>query len=82
VFLVRSAYRLALTRAQNLDAMGSSATASGERGVWRKIWKLLVLPKVRNFIWKMIKNGLSANGNCCYRHLMDDASCEMFYDRN
>jgi hypothetical protein len=81
VFSVRSAYRLALTRAQNLDAMGSSVTASGERGVWRKKWKLLVLPKICNFIRKMIKNGLPTNGNRWYRHLTDDASCEMCYDR-
>jgi hypothetical protein len=81
VFSVISAYRLALTRAQNLNAMGSSATASDEHGVWRKNWILLMLPKVRNFIWKMIKNGLPTNGNRCYRHLTDDASCEMCYNR-
>jgi hypothetical protein len=78
LFSVRSAYRLALERAHNLDEVGTSALANGERGVWRKIWKLPVLPKVRNFIWKLIKNGLSTNANRQYRHLTDDASCEMY----
>jgi hypothetical protein len=40
---------------------------------------MLVLPKVRNFIWKMIKNGLPTNGNRCYRHIANDVSCEMCY---
>jgi hypothetical protein len=30
IFTVRSAYRLALTKSQDLDAMGSSTSASGE----------------------------------------------------
>jgi hypothetical protein len=50
VFSVKSAYRLALTRDHDLDAMGTIVSANGERGVWKKIWKLPVLPKVRNFI--------------------------------
>jgi hypothetical protein len=55
IFSVKSAYRLALTRAKNLDAMGSSSAPAAEPGVWKKVWKMPVLPKVRNFIWKMIK---------------------------
>jgi hypothetical protein len=77
VFLVMSAYRLALTRAQNLDEIGSSTTANGEHSVWRKIWKLPVLPKVQNFIWKVTRSGLPTNANRRYRHLTNDASCEM-----
>jgi hypothetical protein len=34
-------------------------------------------PKVRNFIWKLIKNGLPTNANCRYRHIIVDASCEL-----
>jgi hypothetical protein len=77
IFSVKSAYRLALTRAKILDAMGSSSAQAGEPRVWKKVWKMPVLPKVRNFIWKMIKNGLPTNGNRCYRHIMNDALCEM-----
>jgi hypothetical protein len=77
VFSVRSAYRMALIRAQDLDDMGSSTSASGERSAWKQIWKLLTLPNVRNFIWKLIKNGLPTNANRCYRHLTVDASCEL-----
>jgi hypothetical protein len=40
IFSVRSVYKLALTRDHDLDAVGTSASASGERSVWKKIWKL------------------------------------------
>jgi hypothetical protein len=78
IFSVRSAYRsLALRREHDLVAMGTSGSANGERGVWKKIWKLPVIPKVRNFFWKLIKNGLPTNANRHYRHITDNAACEM-----
>jgi hypothetical protein len=77
IFSVRSGYRLALIRDHDLDAMGSSTNANGERAVWKKLWKLPVLPKVRNFLWKLIKNGLPTNANRRYRHITEDATCEM-----
>jgi ribonuclease HI len=80
IFTARSAYRLALTRSLDLDSMGSSASASGERGVWKKLWQLPVPPKVRNFVWKLTKNGLPTNANRCYRHIADEASCGMCYE--
>jgi hypothetical protein len=42
VFSVRSAYRLALSRATNLEREGSSSSLRGDRAVWRKLWKLPV----------------------------------------
>jgi hypothetical protein len=72
---------LALTRAADLDVIGSSSAPTGERSVWNKIWKLPVLPKVQNFIWKMVKNELPTNiGNCFSRHVARDALCEICYN--
>jgi hypothetical protein len=50
LFSVHSAYRLALTMAHDLDVLGSSSNPRGERTAWKKIWRLPVLPKVRNFV--------------------------------
>jgi hypothetical protein len=77
VFSVRSAYRLALTRALNLEEEGSSTAPRGDRAVWKKLWNLPIPPKVRNFLWKLVKNGLPTNENRRYRHLTSDGSCEM-----
>jgi hypothetical protein len=80
--MVLSVYRLVLSRASNMDELGSSSERGGERKVWSKIWKMTVLPKVCNFTWKMTvlpKYGLPTNENRRYRHITDDASCELCY---
>jgi hypothetical protein len=81
VFLVRSAYRMALSKAMNLDERGSSAEGNGERKVWKKIRRLPVLPKVRNFIWKLVRNGLPTSESRCHRHIAKEAGCELCYHR-
>jgi hypothetical protein len=77
IFSVRSVYKLALTRDHDLDAVGTSVSASRERSVWKKIWKLPILPKVCNFIWKVSRNGLPTNANRRYRHIAEWASCHI-----
>jgi hypothetical protein len=64
-----------------MEDMGSSSERGGQRKVWSKIWKLPVLPKVRNFIWKLVRNGLPTNENRRYRQIADNASCELCYHR-
>ena len=52
VFTVKSAYRLAMTRSQNLEAEGSTSAPRGERAVWKKLWNMPVLSKICNFLWR------------------------------
>jgi hypothetical protein len=40
-----------------------------------------VLPKVHNFIGKMVRNGPPTNENRRYRHIVEDALCELCYYR-
>jgi hypothetical protein len=40
-----------------------------------------VLPKVRNFIWKLVRNGLPTNENCYHRHIAEEAGCELCFHR-
>jgi hypothetical protein len=53
-----------------------------DRAVWRKLWKLPVPPKVRIFLWKLIKNGLPTIANRCFRHLSADGACELCRHNN
>jgi hypothetical protein len=81
MFSIRSAYRMALSKAMNLDEWGRSVEGNGERKVWKKIWRLPVLPKVRNFIWKLVRNGLPTCESRCHRHIAKEAGCELCYHR-
>jgi hypothetical protein len=66
-------------RDHDLDAVGNSATAIGERSVWKKIWNLPGLPKVRNFIWKVTRNGLPTIANMHYTHIAERTTRKMIY---
>jgi hypothetical protein len=77
VFSIRSAYRVAMNLEYNVDGMGSSSAPMGERAIWRRLWNSHVLPKVRMFIWKLIRNGIPTNANRHYRHMLVVSSCEM-----
>jgi ribonuclease HI len=78
-FSVRSAYRLALSRSQDLEAEGSSSSPKGESAVWKSLWSLPIPRKVQNFLGKMVNNGLPTNENRRYRHrhLTADGKCEL-----
>ena len=53
-FSVKSAYQVAI-KLQEQNRVEHS-TAGRDRTHWRKIWKLNVPPKVRNFIWRACSN--------------------------
>ena len=56
VFTIRSAYRETMDRKQNLQAMEGSSR--GTDRTWKELWKLQVLPKIRVFWWRVVKNML------------------------
>ena len=60
IFTVRSAYRQTMqTKLQLTATVGSS---SGDERVWRALWKLNVLPKIRVFWWRVLKDFLPSYG--------------------
>jgi hypothetical protein len=58
---------------------GESSNNMGEpnqtRTIWRKIWKLSFLPKVRHFIWRLARNSLVVRMNICRRGVLLDTRC-------
>ena len=74
-FSVETAYQVAIRlREQN---QVEHSTASRDRTHWRKIWKLNVPPKVRNFIWRACSNILPTKESLHRRRVNVDARCEL-----
>ncbi|RCV42220.1 hypothetical protein SETIT_9G199100v2 [Setaria italica] len=46
-----------------MGATGSSSSAEGERGIWKKVWSAAVPSKLRVFAWKVVRNGLPTRAN-------------------
>ena len=53
-FSVKTAYQVALRmgQQQRVEHFGMVV----DRGIWRKLWSLNVLPKVRMFVWRVCSN--------------------------
>jgi hypothetical protein len=56
-YSVRSAYRALVLYDGHEIAQGSDAVSSsmGDEGLWKKLWKINVVPKVRTFWWRVLK---------------------------
>ena len=80
MYSVRSAYWLhgEISR----QALQSSSTGEGEKGLWNSIWKLLVPPKVRHFLWRVVRYALLTKINLLKRNVVADGLCELCYKSN
>ena len=61
MYSVRSAYWLYSELSR--QALPSSSTGEGDKGLWNGIWKLRVPPKVRHFLWRVVCDALPTKIN-------------------
>ena len=73
-FSVKTAYQVALRMGQQQWVENSGLMA--ERQIWRKLWNLNVLPKVRMFVWRACSNVLLTRDNLHRRKINIDPRCE------
>ena len=79
IFTVRSAYQLAvhLRDRENNTCCSSSVNPSGNRSLWKSIWKLNVPQKIKVFLWRVVNHGLATRLNKWKRSLEKDNMCEL-----
>ncbi|KAL6227352.1 hypothetical protein ACLB2K_001311 [Fragaria x ananassa] len=80
LYSVRSGYHVA--RRLRLEQIGgtSSVLNSNSSSLWQKIWKVKVLPKVKHFIWRLIKNIVPTKEVLSKRVPLPDLLCPFCYD--
>ena len=76
VFSVKSAYYVALALVEE-PSMGECSSGDYRALLWRKMWHLKLLTKVRIFAWRACVNGLLTRMNMVTRGLDVDATCPM-----
>ena len=74
-YAVKNGYHSLKNEEVDLRKNKSSGSHKVEEIVWKKIWKLLVPNKVRNFMWKASGNWLATNYNLWRRRIRDSAMC-------
>lgn len=75
LFSVRSAYRK-LSEQQNSDDHLAS-NADGKEASWKALWRLQVMPKIRIFWWRVMKNLLPSCGEMRRRHMKETSNCPL-----
>ena len=80
MYSVQSAYRLYSEISR--QALPSSSTGEGDKKLWNGIWKLRVPPKVRHFLWRVVRDALPTKINLLKRNVMADGVCELYRESN
>ncbi|XP_058727076.1 uncharacterized protein LOC131598498 [Vicia villosa] len=74
-YSVRSAYHIQ-GGMRNTDRPGSSSL--DYHGFWKQLWKLKVNPKIKNFMWRVIKNILPTKENLRNKGVVTDGMCPLY----
>lgn len=73
-FIVRSAYKTLVSR--RLQDGRASSSGDTVNKCWKKLWKMAVPPKVRNFWWSVIYNFIPCRAVLRDRHVERITLCE------
>ncbi|XP_062028933.1 uncharacterized protein LOC133744926 [Rosa rugosa] len=78
LYSVKSGYHVARCVA-SLSSHVSTSSSQGDKDLWRRVWHARVQPKVRNFVWRLVKNIVPTKVNLCRRVNLDDPplGCEL-----
>lgn len=72
-YSVRSVYKLTVALRNDIQ---SSSSGGLEFFFWKKLWRILVAPKVCNFWWRVIKGFVPSRAVLCARHIEQISFCE------
>ena len=73
IYSVKSAYRALVTQKEQsaLEEGLVMGTSASDEQMWKSLWKLKVLPKVRVFWWRVIRGILPDAYTLKHRHIRE-----------
>ncbi|XP_024156142.1 uncharacterized protein LOC112164137 [Rosa chinensis] len=74
LYSVKSGYHVARCVA-SLSSHVSTSNSQGDKDLWRRVWHARVQPKVRNFVWRLVKNIVPTKVNLGRRVNLDERIC-------
>ena len=82
-YTVKSGYFFLKTEAKTSPS-GSQSNAEKLKPLWKKIWKLPLPCKVRNFLWRACRNAIPTMKNLNRRCVVDSPVCSLYsqYDED
>jgi len=77
---VKSAYRF-MTALESQDSLENS-TRNDDKKLWKFLWKMHILQKIKIFEWKACKDGLPTKHNLYKRRFVEFAKCDFCGSHN
>jgi hypothetical protein len=79
VYTVKSAYHALMSRNEQaaLDEGAMTESSNSEKQLWTTLWKLRVMPKVRVFWWRVLRDILPAEATLKHRHIVPIGRCKI-----
>ena len=75
IFTVRSAYRELIQRCGLSEPATGSST--GDEATWKALWRLRIMPKIRVFWWRVVKNLLPCAAELRRSHMKEISNCPL-----
>ena len=78
-YTVKTAYRALMTRNERLAREEGTATGTSgnDQQLWKALWKLNVIPKVRVFWWRVLRGILPDESTLKYHHIAVIGRCKV-----
>jgi hypothetical protein len=80
VYTVCSEYRALVLNEEQAVTIYPNATASSVSGevLWKKLWKIRVVPRVCTFWWRVLKGFMPDYVTLSRHHTRDDITCRIY----
>jgi hypothetical protein len=79
MYTIKSAYKLLASHYRYTELAKSkvlNSSCAENNPIWRKLWKLKVLPKIKSFWWRVINNYMPVQANLVKRHMKVQTICQ------
>ena len=56
----------------------SVSDSANKKLFWKRLWKMNVLSKIKNFLWRACSEALPTRSNLAKRKVLDDPTCQLY----
>ncbi|XP_008240710.1 PREDICTED: uncharacterized protein LOC103339206 [Prunus mume] len=74
-YTVKSGYRRIHAQKRIREGEGGSTSHVVQKEVWQSIWKIVTLPKIRVFLWRLLNDAISTRWNLFKRKIVNSPLC-------
>ena len=76
ITLLKRGYDLLWEREQLENA--SVSDSANKKLFWKRLWKMNVPSKIKNFLWRACSEALPTRSNLAKRKVLDDPTCQLY----